>query len=1019
MHCRNDVAAVQPGMKTIVREALPSRNQVLWIFTAAILLGTTAAEGTKLPAADAKPVAGKQKPEKPALPARVPWTDSHVIGSPEPPHPYQVERVFPHHKFHNSVYLIPEPGTDRLFVMEYSPPVVRAIKDDPNSKEEVELLQYPAGKGKRAETLSIIFHPNYQKNRLVYVFANVKNEQGPHAERNLIASFRVDSAPPYKILPETKREIIDWPSNGHDGGDMGFGPDGYLYITAGDGTTGSDPDITGQDLTDLRASMLRIDVDHPANGKPYGIPKDNPFLHIPTARPEIYAFGLRAPWRMSFDPPTGNLWVGEVGQDLWEMIHLVRRGGNYGWSVMEGTHPFFPERKLGPAPVSPPIVEHHHSDARSITGGYVYHGKRLPELANHYLYCCYQMGTVWGFLYENGQVRDHRVLAHSTYHCASWGRDHAGEVYLVALSGEILRLVPNPAAKGAVARFPQRLSETGAFASVKDERPSPGVIPYSVNAPGWHDGASIKRWLAVPNRDTINPTTSRGWDFMDGAVVLQTLSLEIEPGNPASRKKVETRLLTHQAGEWFGYSYAWDDAQTDARLIRKEGEERKFRIRDAAAPGGSRQQTWHFLSRAECMVCHSRAANFVLGLSTLQMNRAEKYGATTANQLTALGAAAYFQPALSSLPGSLSKLANPYEASANAEVRVRSYLHANCSQCHVADGGGNARMELEFTTAREKMGVIGVPPLQGNFGIRDAEIVAPGDPFRSVLLYRISKLGGGRMPQAGSFMVDHRAVDLFHRWIQSLPTKQSDAAAVARLGEQQRQEVALTSLQNASQAPPAPGEHLDRLLADTSGSMRLLRAVDQEKLHPAVKIHAVQTASAHPNPAVRDLFERFVPEEKRTARLGTNIDPAKLLARIGNAERGRELFFNAALVNCQTCHQIAGKGRDVGPDLSHVGTKYKRPQILENILDPSKTIEQKYVVYAVQTIDGKTHSGIVAERSGESAALKDAQGNIVRFKLKDVESFEPQKKSLMPDGLLKDLTAEQAADLLAFLESLK
>ena len=459
--------------------------------------------------------------------------------------------------------------------------------------------------------------------------------------------------------------------------------------------------------------------------------------------------------------------------------------------------------------------------------------------------------------------------------------------------------------------------------------------------------------------------------------------------------------------------------QTDAHLIRKEGEERKLRIRDAAAPGGSRQQTWHFVSRAECMVCHSRAANFVLGLSTLQMNRNEKYGPTTANQLTALAAADYFHPPLASPPERLPKLANPYEASANAEVRVRSYLHANCSQCHVADGGGNARMELEFTTAREKMGVIGVPPLQGTFGIHDAEIVAPGDPFRSVMLYRISKLGGGRMPQAGSFMVDHQAVDLFHRWIQSLPTKQSDTAAAARLGEQREQEIALASLQNANQASPKPGEHLDRLLANTSGSMRLLRAVDQERLHPAVKDHAIQTASAHPNPAVRDLFERFVPEEKRVARLGTNIDSAKLLARIGNAARGHELFFNAALVNCQTCHQIAGKGRDVGPDLTHIGTKYNRGQILENIVDPSKTIDQKYVVYAVQTVDGKTHSGIVAERGAESAALKDAQGNIVRFKLKEVESFEPQKKSLMPDGLLRDLTSEQAADLLAYLESLK
>src|ERR1700685_3665892 len=544
------------------------------------------------------------------LPRRVRWTTSRVVGSPEPPLPYRVERAFPQHKFKNPVYLNPEPGTDRLFVVEYSEGAVIAIKDDPRSSEETKILQIPVPQGKKAEAYSIVFHPRYAQNHQVFIFTNLRNNKEPRDEHNQIVRFQVDSSPPYKILPESRQLIIEWASAGHDGGDMGFGPDGCLYITAGDGTTGSDPDITGQDLTDLRASMLRIDVDHPDPRKAYGIPKDNPFLHVPKARPEIWAFGLRAPWRMSFDPPTGNLWVGEVGQDLWEMIHLVRRGGNYGWSVMEGTHPFYPERKIGPAPISPPIVEHHHSEARSITGGYVYHGKRLPELDDHYLYCCYQMGTVWGFRYKNGRVLDHRVLAHTTYHCASWGRDHAGEMYLVALSGEIFRLAPNPAAKEGAPRFPELLSQTGVFDSVGDERPAPGVIRYSVNAPGWHDGARISRFLAVPNDGTINPTTSRGWDFLDGAVLVQTLSLETEPGRPASERKIETRLLTHQDGAWFGYSYEWDDATRDARVVPQQGRDRKLRIRDAAAAGGTRQQTWRYPSWAECMVCHSRAANF-------------------------------------------------------------------------------------------------------------------------------------------------------------------------------------------------------------------------------------------------------------------------------------------------------------------------------------------------------------------------------------------------------------------------
>jgi len=968
-----------------------------------------------------QPVAARRPDTSPGagLPRRVRWTTSRVIGSPDPPYPYRFQRVFPGLKFKEPVYMIPEPGTDRIFVLQYPEGVVFSIKDDQQTKEMKEIFRVPVDAKRKVEAFSLIFHPNYLRNRQIYIFGNVRNREGTRDERNQILRFLVDTKPPFAIRPETRELIIEWPSAGHDGGDMGFGPDGYLYITAGDGTTGSDPDITGQDLTDLRASMLRIDVDHAEKGKPYSIPKDNPFLHIPSARPEIWAFGLRAPWRMSFDPPTGNLWVGEVGQDLWEMIHLVKRGGNYGWSVMEGTHPFFPERKIGPAPISPPIVEHHHSEARSITGGFVYHGKRLPELADHYLYCCYQTGTVWGFRYDKGRVLDHRVLADSTYNCAAWGRDHAGELYLVALSGEIFRLEPNPAAKEGAPRFPERLSEAGLFESVPDERPAPGVMPYTVNAPVWHDGAALKRFLAVPNADTINHATSRGWEFQDGAVLVQTLSLETRRNDPTSRKKFETRLLTRQGGEWFSYTYEWNERETDARLVPKEGKERKYTIADSGAPGGRRQATWRYLSRSECMVCHSRAANFVLGLNNLQMNRFDAHADVRLNQLTLLSAAGYFREPLTSSPDSQPRLANPYDQTADVETRVRSYLHANCSQCHVADGGGNARMELEFTTPRDKMNVIGVTPMQGKFEIPDAELIAPGDPFRSVMLYRLSKLGGGRMPQVGSAAVDREAVDLLHRWIQSLPPKGSSAAQAHLAARRQQEEIALASLQSVADAPPASTGSLDRLLSSTSGSMRLLRAVDERRLRPAVETKAIETASVHPNPIVRDLFERFVPEEKRVRRLGTSINAAELLGITGDAARGGDLFFKTSAVTCQNCHQVNGKGRDVGPDLSHIGKKYNRAQLLENLLDPSKTMEEKYVAYAVQTVDGKTRTVIITARTREMATLKDAQGNVTTIRFSDVESFEPLKKSLMPDFLLRDLTADQAADLLSYLESLK
>ena len=987
--------------------------------------GSNAAFAGEDPAtANAKDAAAPSTGQKPVskIPTRVRWTTSHVVGSPEPPTPYVVRRAFPALKFENPVYMIPEPGTDRLFVLQYPKGLIFAIRDDQKTTEAKPILTFPVAKDESCECLSITFHPNYLKNRQIFIFANLRRREGANGqrqERDTIWRFRVASTPPYAIVPDSGEKLIEWLSAGHDGGDMAFGPDGCLYISAGDGTTGSDPDITGQDLTDLKASILRIDVDHPDPGKPYGIPKDNPFLQVPKARPEIWAFGVRNPWRMSFDPATGNLWLGDVGQDLWEMIYLVKRGGNYGWSVMEGSHPFYPDRKIGPAPISPPIVEHHHSEARSITGGYVYHGKRLPELANHYLYCCYQTGTVWGFRYEKGHVLDHRVLANSTYHCAAWGRDHANELYLIALSGEIFQLDRNPRAGEGASKFPELLSQTGIFESVPDQKPASGVIPYSVNAPVWHDGASMTRLLGVPNDDTINPGSSRGWDFSDGAVAAQTLSLEMEHGNPASRKIIETRLMTRHAGEWAGYSYEWNDEQTDARLVPKEGKERKLRIRDAAAPGGTRQQTWRFLSRAECMVCHSRAANFVLGLSTLQMNRPSESNPAE-NQLAWLQKAGYFKPSLSSPPEKLSRLVNPYDAAVALEPRVRAYLHANCSQCHVADGGGNARMELEVSTPREKMGVIGVVPLQGKFDIPEAEIVFPGDPFRSVMLYRISKLGGGRMPQAGSSVVDRAAVKLFHDWIVSLPVQDEKNAARPHVAQQRhREEKALASLKSAPISAPARDPAMDHLLGSTSGSMRLAHAVGESALHPIVASQAVTSGSAHPSPAVRDLFERFLPEEQRIRRLGTAINAQQLLAIPGNVERGRDLYFKNSTLICQNCHQIEGKGRKVGPELTHIGKKYNKPQILENLLDPSKVIEEKYVAYAVQTHDGKTRTGLVAERTRDAVTLVDAQGNLEKIPFKNIEAFEPQRKSLMPDNLLRDLTAEQAADLLAFLDSLK
>ena len=209
----------------------------------------------------------------------------------------------------------------------------------------------------------------------------------------------------------------------------------------------------------------------PIRASRIGFPPDNPFIKTSGVRPEIWAFGFRNPWRMSFDRATGDLWVGDVGWELWEMIHKVKRGGNYGWSVMEGPQPVHVDWKRGPGPILPPTIAHPHSEAASITGGYVYHGARLPELAGAYIYGDYQTGTIWGLRTTGEKITWHQELARSPLHLVAFGESQDGELFLIDhdRTHQIYRLVPNPAAK-AKDNFPRRLGETGLFESTRDHR---------------------------------------------------------------------------------------------------------------------------------------------------------------------------------------------------------------------------------------------------------------------------------------------------------------------------------------------------------------------------------------------------------------------------------------------------------------------------------------------------------------------------------------------------------------------
>jgi glucose/arabinose dehydrogenase len=748
---------------------------------------------------------------------RLPLTTSTVVGSPDPPRPYRVKKALPRFGTSFPIAVTHQPASDRLILINqkwsYGPASILRLKDDPNTDQFETLLSLDG------VAYDVVFHPDFPNNGYLYVGWNGPLSGSSEARKTRVTRYTMERQAPYQVDLSSAKTIIEWPSDGHNGGAMTFGHDGMLYITSGDGTSDSDQHIVGQDLTKLTAKVLRIDVDHPDTDKAYSVPKDNPFLHIPDVRPETWAYGLRNPWRMTVDKKTGHIWVGNNGQDLWETAYLVRKGDNYGWSVVEGSHPFYLNRKPGPTPIIKPTVEHPHSEFRSLTGGIVYYGARFPELQGVYLYGDYSTGKIWGIRHDGTKATWHKELADTRLQITGFGVDSNGEILITDHRGQnqggIYTLEPTP--KGLPpSTFPTRLSTSGLFKSVKGHVMEPALIPYSVNAPLWSDGAYKERYLALPGADSrIDFTTWRGWNFPDQTVLVKSFALEMEEGNPASRRWIETRFLTNQRGEWFGYSYVWNDEQTDGTLVEAGGRDKEFTIRvpkSAEYPDGVRQQTWHYPSRTECMVCHSRAANFVLGLTELQMNKVHDYGGVADNQLRTLEHLGVYrvnwaeetknlmreearargmtenainqymdqqtamrmqrEPVTSSLltlpPEKYRRLVDPYDPKQPVAARARSYLHSNCAQCHVEAGGGNAQMELEFTTELDKARIVNVKPWHHQFDLPDARLVAPGSPERSVLLHRISHRRAGFMPPLATSRVDRDAVKVLHDWIKQL-----------------------------------------------------------------------------------------------------------------------------------------------------------------------------------------------------------------------------------------------------------
>ncbi|HEV7405602.1 MAG TPA: PQQ-dependent sugar dehydrogenase [Chthoniobacteraceae bacterium] len=688
---------------------------------------------------------------------RQPWVNARLVGSPEPPAPYAVVRAFPNLETKRPVAIELEPGTGQLLLLQYPLGDIKLCR----------LRRFaPQAEVAEAETLielpdtanSIGFHPRYPENGWIYIGSTAPDPADAAGKKRVchIVRYTVDRQPPHRVVEGSALKIVEWPSNGHNGMATAFGNDGMLYVTTGDGTPGFDADYAAQDLSSPCGKVLRLDVDGAPAGRPYRVPADNPFLGTEGARPEIWAYGLRNPWRITADRESGQIWVGQNGQDLRESAHLLYRGANYGWSAYEGSRVYLADRLRGPSPFTPPTIEHDHGEFRSLTGGFVYRGARFPELAGAYLYGDWATGRIWAAKHDGTRLLWDRELVDTALAITGFGTTPEGDILVVDHGGDgLYRLEPAPPAAAGARPFPTRLSETGLFANVPALQPAPGVQPYAINAPAWHDGATADRLLALPGTSTVKAGGGWAtWDLSDGAVLAQTLSLPPREGRPGRR--LETRVLLKQAGDWSAYSYLWNDAQDEAELVGREGRRLKFADRE-----------WLVPSRSDCLMCHSRAAKFAIGLTGAQLHRDVEIGGRMQNQI-----ASFIDLGLATGPlpkPDAPRHVDPYDPGAPLADRARTYLAVNCAHCHVSEGGGNTLMNLAPGAAPDKQHLIDAPPEHGAFGLPDARIVAPGNPGRSILTVRVAMRGPGQMPPVGTLMPDPAGIQMLLEWLQGLP----------------------------------------------------------------------------------------------------------------------------------------------------------------------------------------------------------------------------------------------------------
>ncbi len=669
-----------------------------------------------------------------------------------------IDNAFPNLLFSEPaqlVFLTALPDTDRLVAVQQRGLIGSFVNNSSADVTEPFLdISSRVQSGGEEGLLGLAFAPDYATSGHLYVYYSAADPR-----RSVIARYTRDATNPLRADPASEQILLELeqPFANHNAGMLAFGPDGMLYIGLGDGGSGGDPLNHGQNTQTLLGSLLRIDV---SNGA-YTIPTDNPFANDASARSEIWAYGLRNPYRFSFDRVTGELWLGDVGQDAFEEIDLIQRGGNYGWRVLEGNSAFDDSANgLPQSAFTPPVLVYDHSEGNSVTGGYVYRGNSASGLQGRYIYGDFGSGAVWALDYDEGSVASNQTIGNVSS-LASFGEDAGGELFALSYSGSIFKF--EQAADGSPATAPALLSDTGLFADLSNMNPVSGLIDYRVQAAYWSDNTLRRRWIGIPDAQQIRFSENEPWTLPLGSVVVQQVDIELTTGDPMSEWRLETRVLVHTDSGWRAFSYRWNAGQTDANLLTTDADE----TLQISTGDGQAELVYHYPSEAECLRCHNGNAMTVLGISTRQLNGDFEYPTRSNNQLRSFNHIALFDQTIAEA-NALPRMPDPFDTVEPLEARAKAYLDVNCASCHQPGGPTPSQIDLRFQTAVAEMNVLDQPALD-EAPDSVVRLLAAGDSANSELWLRMQGQSGNRMPPLDSQLIDNDGLALIGEWIDGLP----------------------------------------------------------------------------------------------------------------------------------------------------------------------------------------------------------------------------------------------------------